>query len=217
MNGSNHACDAELAIGLAARWQAPNRWTESFWLSDRAREQEGIGWEKSRLANALRLSGYPREDVERITMSSQQAFEAARHAEDEIGRRHRELDVLRDILRTLAPEAMTLVPVVDFLGDPPADLLPFVERMIDLESRLLAQLASNGPPREADAGNTGDPLVDISGWPNMTEAAKEYGISKSKLSRWVNDDHVKAYEDGSQMRIDMHSLRIYYEKQNSDE
>lgn len=139
------------ACEIAAKWKSLDRWEESYWLATRHHEARLLGEEESRKAQTAEWAGYTAE-VPRHKERAEQAFFVAKEARKEVAFRELELEVLRDLLLTLSPELMRLVPVVDFWDGQPADLIQFANWMVEIQSRLLEKFATtfqeeSGPPK----------------------------------------------------------------------
>jgi len=94
----------------------------------------------------------------------------------------------------------------------------FLNAMVRLQV-VATKILFFGKPAEPATGSNEDLPggVDVSGWPSMTKAAREYGISMREIRQWIDEGHVKAYPHKNKICIDRESLRKHYEKEYPDE
>ena len=172
---------AERIVELARQWQERNRWLGAFHAAVVWREQENKAWSVAECV--------PTDDDTTIKFGGNEATrhaikaERAHHA---VAAASCELDELADLLRHHAPKLLSLVPMVNFCDAPPDDLLPWLERMQEIEGAIRGLLAPE-TPADTTATNASVEqralavLVNHPDW-TVRQIAAEVGTRREYLS-----------------------------------
>lgn len=129
---------ANRIVELAWHWQNRVQWEIAFESTVEWRKYRDKANQDRATAKRMRDSGQQGEMLEMFQHDAERFDEIAETCHKQAVTSQQDLLNLANLLREHAPKLLRLVPVVNFFDAPPADLLPWLSAMREIESEILA-------------------------------------------------------------------------------
>jgi hypothetical protein len=170
-------------IAAVMEWQEPAAWKIAFGLGAKYRKYKAEADQDRELARK-----YPDEAI--WAKAAERAERAAEIYHQQIVEKHGKLLEVKNYLRLNEPDLLPLVPIVDFFGEPPADVLSLAKNMELVESALRVRMAQPGGDQAAADGDAAMAAQQPAAEGNATgtppsEVAQEEGASAEVKNRVI--------------------------------
>jgi hypothetical protein len=147
---SDNASERQKIIATVMEWQEPAAWKIAFGLGAKFHKYKASAAENRELA-----SKYPDEAI--WAKAAERAERATEIYHQQIVEKHGKLLEVKNYLRLNEPDLLPLVPIVDFFGEQPADVLSLAKSMELVESALRVRTAQPGGDQAAADGDAAMP------------------------------------------------------------
>ena len=171
-------------LELAWKWQNRVTWDIGFEAADEWRKYRDKANQDLATAKRMQDLGQHGEMLELFRHDAERDKEIAETCHKQVIASHQDLLNLANLLREHAPKLLRLVPVVNFHEAPPADLLPWLSAMREIEGEILALVEPTATPTNTVEPPSGGG-VDVAGL--LDRLAVLFGDSGGKMLRVVND------------------------------
>ena len=150
---------ADRIIELAWKWQQRVQWDIGFEASADWRKFRDKATQDRITAKRMRDAGQLGEMLELFQHDAERGDEIAETCHKQAVASQQNLLDLANLLREHAPKLLRLVPVVNFHDAAPADLLPWLSAMREIESEILTLMAA--PPANPMEAVVADQYVTL--------------------------------------------------------
>ena len=150
---------ADRIIELAWKWQQRVQWDIGFEASADWRKFRDKATQDRITAKRMRDAGQLGEMLELFQHDAERGDEIAETCHKQAVASQQNLLDLANLLREHAPKLLRLVPVVNFHDAAPADLLPWLSAMREIESEILTLVAA--PPANPMEAVVADQYVTL--------------------------------------------------------
>jgi hypothetical protein len=177
---AENASERQKIIAAVMEWETPAAWKIAFNLGAKFHKYKASAAENRELARK-----YPDDAI--WAKAAERAERAAEIYHQQIVEKHGKLLEVKNYLRLNEPDLLPLVPIVDFFGEPPADVLSLAKNMELVESALRVRMAQPGGGQAAADGDAAMPAQQPAaggkapGTP-PSEVAQEEGASDEVAS-----------------------------------
>lgn len=171
-------------IELAWKWQNRVTWDIGFEASADWRKFRDKATQNRITAKRMRDAGQLGEMLELFQHDAERGDEIAETCHKQAVASQQNLLDLANLLREHAPKLLRLVPVVNFHDAAPADLLPWLSAMREIEGEILALVEPTATPTNT-VETPSEGSADIAGL--LDRLAVLFGDGGGKMLRVVND------------------------------